>query len=113
MAESGITAADNVLEIGRRYLVRRDVERKHLVGQVVKAQVLPGLPVGSRRNGFGDEETAIGGQTFKDSLLKGELSRSNNPVSFESKDNSDRKSSVYGQMDDRPASSMTGSARVE
>lgn len=77
VAEGRVAAADNVLEVGRRDLVGGDVEGENLVGEVVEAEVLPGLPVLGRGDGLGDEETAIGGEALEDGLLKGELGRAN------------------------------------
>lgn len=43
-AKGRVAAVNNVLEVGGGNLFGRNVQREHLVGQVGKAQVLPGLP---------------------------------------------------------------------
>ncbi len=73
VAKRRVAALHNVAEVGGRDLVRGDVERQNLVGQVGKGEVLPGLPAGGRGDGLGDEEAAIGGEALEDNLLKGEL----------------------------------------
>jgi hypothetical protein len=74
-AEGRVAAADDVFEIGGRYLGRRDVEREDFVGEVLKGQVFPrGRPVVREAGDFlGDEQAAVGGKALQDDLLKGEL----------------------------------------
>lgn len=62
-AEGGIAAADDVLEVCRRYLRGRDVEGEDFEGEILEGQVLPlGGPVGGEcGNLLWDEEAAVGG----------------------------------------------------
>lgn len=78
VSECGVGAADDVFQVFRRNFARKDVKGDNLKGQVFKAEVAPiRLPRGGDRGDlFGDEETAIGGQTFQDDIFKGELSMS-------------------------------------
>jgi hypothetical protein len=74
-AEGRVAAADDVFEIGGRYLGRRDVEREDFVGEVLEGQVFPrGRPVVREAGDFlGDEQAAVGGKALQDDLLEGEL----------------------------------------
>lgn len=74
-AERRIAAVDNALEIRRGNFRRRDVQREDLQRQLLEREIFPCcLPVG-RESGdfFGDEETAVGRETFEDYGFEGEL----------------------------------------
>lgn len=74
-AECGVTAVDDVLQVGGGNLRRGDVAGEDLVCELLERQVLPlGRPViGEGRNLFWDEQTAVGSKALEDNLLKGEL----------------------------------------
>jgi hypothetical protein len=76
-AEGRVAAVDDVFEVGRRYLGRRDVEGEDFVCEVLEGQVFPcGCPVVGQAGDFlGDEQAAVGGKALQYDLLKGELWR--------------------------------------
>lgn len=63
-AEGGITAVDDVLEVGRGNLGGGDVEGEDLEGQFGEAEVLPRLPCLGLGDVLGDIKAAIVGETF-------------------------------------------------
>jgi hypothetical protein len=77
-AECGVTAVDDVLQVGSGDLGRGDVAGEDLVCEFLEGQVLPlGRPVlGQCGDLLGDEQAAIRGKTLKDDFLKGELRQS-------------------------------------
>jgi hypothetical protein len=72
-AEGRITPVDDAPEVVGGDLGTGDVEGEDLEGQVGEGEVLPGLPVVGGGDVLGDVETAVGGKTLEDGLLKGEL----------------------------------------
>lgn len=72
-AEGGVTPVDDAPEVVGGDLGAGDVEGEDFEGQVGEGEVLPGLPVVGGGDVLGDVETAVGGETLEDSLLKGEL----------------------------------------
>ena len=77
-AECGVTAVDDVLQVGGGDLGRGDVAGEDLVCELLEGQVLPlGRPVlGKRGDLLGDEQAAIRGETLEDDFLEGELRQS-------------------------------------
>lgn len=77
-AESRVALVDYIFEVCSWYFRGRDVERKDLICEVLKREMLPvGGPVaGEGRYFLGDEESAIGGKTFQHDILEGELQKS-------------------------------------
>jgi hypothetical protein len=71
--ESGVAAADDVLEVLGRDLGGRDVERQDVEGKINEREVLPGLPLLGGGNLMGNVQTAVGGEALEDDLLEGEL----------------------------------------
>lgn len=72
-AECRVAAVDDILEIGRRDLARRNVQRQDLVGEVGEAQILPRLPVLSSGDLLGDVETAIVSEALEDDFFERKL----------------------------------------
>lgn len=73
--ESAVALADNLLQVGVRYLLVADVEAEDLKGQLLKGKVAPfGLPIGGEGGYlFGDEETTVVCEALEDYVFKGEL----------------------------------------
>lgn len=73
MAKGRIAPVDDVLQIFRRYLSGRDVQRQDVVGKLGKGQVLPALPVRRRGDLFGNIQAAIGGEPLEDDIFERQL----------------------------------------
>lgn len=63
-AKRRIAAVDDALQVVARDLVGRYVQRQDLEGKVGECEVLPALPIAGGGNFFGDEQSAIGGETL-------------------------------------------------
>lgn len=74
-AECGVTAVNDVLQIGSRDLGGGDVTGEDLVCEVLEGQVLPlGSPVIGQSGDFlRDEEASVRGKALEDDFLEGEL----------------------------------------
>ena len=74
-AECGVTAVNDVLQVGGGDLGRGDVAGEDLVCELLEGQVLPlGRPVVRQgRDLLGNEETAVGGKTLQYDILEREL----------------------------------------
>jgi hypothetical protein len=77
-AKCGVTAVDDILQVGGGDLGRGDVAGEDLVCEFLEGHVLPlGRPVlGKSGDLLGDEQAAIRGKTLEDNLLEGELRQS-------------------------------------
>lgn len=65
-----VAPVDDVAQIVRGDLGRRDVQRQDLVRQLRKGQVLPALPRFGVGNLLRDVQAAIGGQAAQDNFLE-------------------------------------------
>ena len=74
-AEGGITAVDDVFEIGRGDFAVGDVQAEDLKGELLEGKVAPfGLPVrGQSGHLFGDEQAAVCSETLEDDVFERQL----------------------------------------
>ena len=75
VAERRVRALDQLLEVGGGDLVRRDVQRQDLVGEVLESEPRPARSpaLGQRWNGLGNEQTSIDGEALFSGFFEREL----------------------------------------
>ena len=74
-AEGRVAPLDDLSQIRMWNLILGNIQREDVKGQLLETRVLPSLlPVLRQRwDFFGDEEAAVGGETFQDDVFEGEL----------------------------------------